>query len=126
MKIRLTEINVDGSQTSRDELEVPSAMDLVDGSTVRLTAWDIDITFTARHGKWVQESLDTAVSLQALLAAGIVEARRMRDHPHARDSVRQLSLIVTKLEEAALWYCEQRARDHVGSDALVDWLTEVI
>ena len=35
---------------------------------------------------------------------------------------REISLVVTKLEEAALWICERDAEQHLGQNALLDWL----
>ena len=66
-----------------------------------------------------------AMSDEALLAELI---RRRRDVLHDDDTTERATeqWIVVKLEEAALWICEKRARHHIGEDALLDWLIEVI
>ena len=62
--------------------------------------------------------------LEALLAAAIEAARRRLDEADPRDK-RNAALVVTKLEEAALWLCEGKAREHLGDQAIIDWLLEI-
>jgi hypothetical protein len=64
------------------------------------------------------------VPLDATLAQAITEARDLLANEDAGDK-RQLALVVTKLEEAALWLCEWKAREHLGDQALLDWLNGV-
>jgi hypothetical protein len=66
----------------------------------------------------------TDLPLASLLAAAIERARADRDSAEARDK-RELALVVTNLEQAALWLCESRARAHLGEQALLDWLLEI-
>ena len=37
----------------------------------------------------------------------------------------EYAAVFAKLEEAALWLCQWRAREHLGGDALLDWLREI-
>lgn len=54
MNIRLNELQEGGGSTSRNVDEIPSAMAVLDGSTVTLRTYDIDVTFEARLGRWAQ------------------------------------------------------------------------
>lgn len=63
------------------------------------------------------------MSLAEKIAQAIEEARDLRDQ--ADPDKRELALVVTKLEEAGLWLCESRAREHLGDNALLDWLREI-
>jgi hypothetical protein len=67
-------------------------------------------------------------TLEALLAATLVAARARRDEPNRVGgpvvSKRALALVVTNIEQAALWLCEHNAREHSGEDALLDWLLQ--
>lgn len=72
----------------------------------------------------VAVALEDDPPLEELLAQSIERARARRDEADERDRV-QLSVFVTRLEEAALWLCEHRARAHLGENALLDWLREV-
>jgi hypothetical protein len=66
----------------------------------------------------------TELPLASLLAASIERARADRDSADPRDK-RELALVVTNLEQAGLWLCESRAREHLGEQALLDWLLEI-
>lgn len=63
-------------------------------------------------------------SYERLLAEVIERARQLRDDANSRDK-RELALVVTNLEQAALWHCQHRAMAHLGDQALLDWLLEV-
>lgn len=58
------------------------------------------------------------------IAQAIEEARELRDQADPQDK-RELALVVTNLEQAGLWLCEARAREHLGDNALLDWLREI-
>jgi hypothetical protein len=57
------------------------------------------------------------------IARAIESARQTRDAAKPQDK-RELALVVTKLEEAALWLGEYRAKEHQGADAILNWLRE--
>lgn len=59
------------------------------------------------------------LTLEELLAQSIEAARKRRDESSDK---REMSLVVTKLEEAALWLCEWKAREHNGDNSITDWL----
>lgn len=58
------------------------------------------------------------------IAQAIEQATTLRDDPDVGDK-RELALVVTNLEQAGLWLCQWRAREHLGDQALLDWLREV-
>lgn len=65
-----------------------------------------------------------AVTLSEKIAQAIEQARELRDQADPEDK-RELALVVTNLEQAGLWLCESRAREHLGDNALLDWLREI-
>jgi hypothetical protein len=64
-------------------------------------------------------------TFERLLAECIERSRRARDETQGPES-RSLALVVTNLEQAALWHCNGRAMLHLGDNALIDWLLEQI
>jgi hypothetical protein len=61
------------------------------------------------------------MELNELIAKAIEVARHqlaVAEPPEKRHA----ALVVTKLEEAALWRCQAQAEEQLGENALTDWL----
>lgn len=75
----------------------------------------------------VHRHFEMEIDFNELLARTIERAYALRgaelveDKPHT-ETLRRLSLVITHLEMAALWKCEQDAAAHLGEGALLDWL----
>lgn len=76
------------------------------------------------RGHLYGDALDPSV--YEYLARAIEEAKKERNPRSVHPEQRSLSLAVTNMEQAGLWLCEYRAQCHLGEDALLDWLREVI
>lgn len=63
-------------------------------------------------------------SFGRLLVEVIERARAMHKEAEGVEA-RSAALVVTNLEQAALWHCEYRASLHLGENSLTDWLLEI-